>query len=145
MDVVLGFAVMLAFGEPSAEGPAVSARGSVEWLSAARGLAVADTALNPGNLTLRLPQLGAQTELRPNLRLECGGMLTGIVRPRLFAIVERDELGGRWQRARGTAEVEWTEAYLTWNLSEVVSLSYGLQNFQWGPAELASPSNRLFH
>jgi hypothetical protein len=34
---------------------------------------------------------------------------------------------------------------VTWRLSDALSFTWGLQNFQWGPAELVSPSNRLFH
>jgi hypothetical protein len=37
------------------------------------------------------------------------------------------------------------ELYVNWRATDVVSMAYGLQNFQWGPAELLSPSNRVFH
>jgi hypothetical protein len=38
-----------------------------------------------------------------------------------------------------------TELFLAWQPRDWIAVTYGLQNFQWGPAELFSPSNRVFH
>ena len=37
------------------------------------------------------------------------------------------------------------EVYVAWRPFDALAITYGLQNFQWGPAELVSPSNRVFH
>jgi hypothetical protein len=94
---------------------------------------------------LEVPAGGVQTELRPDLRLEWGTALTAVARPRFLLKVERAETADGWQAERSTAVAEWIEGYATWRVSDRLALSYGLQNFQWGPAELVSPSNRIFH
>jgi hypothetical protein len=125
--------------------PRVAYRASVEWITAARGLAPAETPLNPGNARFQIPQLWAQTDVRPNLRVDVGSRITAVVRPRGVATAQ-----SAWavDRARADARdlsANWTEAYVTWRPSDVVQVTYGLQNFQWGPAELLAPSNRIFH
>jgi hypothetical protein len=94
---------------------------------------------------LQIPQLGAQGEVRPDLRLEYGGFLTFVVRPRLQASVTDVQIGERLQTEHSTASAEWTDLSGTWRLGDSLALTYGLTNFQWGPAELLSPSNRIFH
>src|SRR5512133_662714 len=145
-------AVVAAYGAPSAfaEEPAasplpLSARVRLEWLTAAGTTVPRDTAVNPDNAVLRLPQAAASTELRPDLRLEAGRDLQGFVRPRLLLQVQKPRVAGAWQPESSDARVEWIEAYGSWQADERVAFAYGLQNYQWGPGELASPSNRIFH
>lgn len=128
----------------AAPGP-VALRWNIEWISAVRGVAPADTALNPGNAVLRIPQLEIQTEVRPNLRLEIRSRLQVIARPRVRASLERAWSSGLPPARREDAGANWTELYASWRPTDVVALAWGLQNFQWGPAELVSPSNRIFH
>lgn len=130
---------------PATDEPRFAAHGQVAWLSAVRGLVPRDTAVNPRNTALALPQAFGESELRPDLRLEYGSMLSFVARPRLVASVGRAKLDGAWKRQVSNAELEWLDLYGTWRLDDAVSVSYGRQNFQWGPAELASPSNRIFH
>lgn len=125
--------------------PLFTWRASAEWLSTVRWLDPARTAINPGNTPLRLPQAWAQTELRPDGRLEVGSRLLFVVRPRLVASVRSVWSDGLPREDTSDASANWTEAYMNWRASNAVQLTYGLQNFQWGPAELLSPSNRLFH
>jgi hypothetical protein len=134
--------------EPAAvpEGPPpLVFRGHLEWISAVGGAKPRASPLNPGNGILELPAAGVQTELRPDLRLEHGTALTAVLRPRFFARVERAETDAGWQPERWETTAQWIEGYATWRVSDRLSLSYGLQNFQWGPGELLSPSNRIFH
>jgi hypothetical protein len=130
--------------EPSAPSP-VSWRGSVEWIGAIRGTAPADTLLNPGNLRLRIPQLWLQVEGRPNVRVELGPRITAVVRPRLVATSESAWATGLPRASDGDLSANWTELYVNWRPTDSLQLTYGLQNFQWGPAELLAPSNRIFH
>jgi len=117
---------------------------NVEWITAVRGLDPAETVLNPRNATFRLPQLLGVTELRPNLRLEPGARLQFVFRPRWRGTVGVSWIDGANRHESAEGEFDMTEAYVTWRMSDAAALTYGLQNFQWGPSELLSPSNHVF-
>jgi hypothetical protein len=135
-----------AGSEPASEAPPAFAwRLNVQWISAARGVAPAETAVNPGNRVLRLPQLLLQSELRPNLRVELGPRSQVIVRPRVRATWQAAAATGVPRVTEHDTGADWTELFATWSPTDALGLAYGLQNFQWGPAELVSPSNRIFH
>ncbi|HSN15453.1 MAG TPA: hypothetical protein VLT61_12530 [Anaeromyxobacteraceae bacterium] len=136
------FAVEPAPAEPP---PSLAFRGHLEWISAAGGASSRASPVNPGNRVLQVPAGGVQTELRPDLRLEVGPTLTAIARPRFWLRVQKAETSAGWQAEQYEATAEWIEGYAAWRVSDRLSVSYGLQNFQWGPAELVSPSNRIFH
>ncbi|HET9554814.1 MAG TPA: hypothetical protein VFP50_17755 [Anaeromyxobacteraceae bacterium] len=130
---------------PSPEAPALAFRGRLEWLTSAGGTALRGAPANPANAVLALPEVAAGSELRPDLRFDYGDRLAAVVRPRFRLGVERARIGGAWAPESSTAESEWIEAYASWRLDDRLAVAYGLQNFQWGPAELTSPSNRIFH
>jgi hypothetical protein len=133
-------------GAPPTAAPGFAFHGRLEWLSAASTTAYRDTAVNPANEVLRVPQASAQTELRPDLRIELGDELLRVVaRPRLLLEGSRARTAGVWRAEETDASAEWLELYGSWRVSERLTVAYGLQNFQWGPAELLSPSNRIFH
>ncbi len=123
----------------------IAFRGRLEWLTVAAGSAFRDTAVNPGNAVLALPQAAGSSELRPDIRLEQGGELQAILRPRLLVEVQKSWVGGASQAERSDASIEWLDLYASWRLDDRLTIAYGLQSFQWGPAELMSPSNRIFH
>ena len=125
--------------------PRVTARFNIDWLNAARGTWPVEGALNPGNVRLWLPQALFQSEIRGNLRVEFGSRAQAIVRPRLRGAVSMASANDLPRRDVTESDAEWTELYGTWLASDVVSFTYGLQNFQWGPAELLAPNNRIFH
>ncbi len=149
MAVVAAVAA-LAFASPAraedaAGGSPVSARARLEWLTAAGTTSPRETPVNPDNAVLRLPQAAGSTELRPELRVEAGPDLRGVARPRLLLQVQKPRVAGEWQPESSDARVEWIDLYASWRAGERLEVAYGLQNFQWGPAELMSPSNRIFH
>jgi hypothetical protein len=125
--------------------PRITYRLNVDWLNAARVTSPAEGDLNPSNARLFVPQRFGQTELRANLRVEFGSRAQLIVRPRVRAFASRASASGFPDRDAQDADADWTEAYFSWMPVDAVSVTYGLQNFQWGPAELLSPSNRIFH
>jgi hypothetical protein len=125
--------------------PGLTFRGHLEWISAAGGADSRRSPVNPGNRVLQLSAGGAQTELRPDLRLEYGGALTAVARPRFLLKVEKAETSDGWQPERSQATASWIEGYVHWRVSDRLAIAWGLQNFQWGPGELLSPSNRIFH
>jgi len=144
--VVLAAAVAGGAPRPAlAADEPLSVQGRIEWLSAGGAVVPRDTAVNPGNRALRLPAASVGTELRPDLRLEHASGLRAVARPRLWAAVEKARVDGIWGAERRDGGAEWLEAYASWRAGPSLEIAYGLQNFQWGPAELMSPSNRLFH
>lgn len=129
----------------TSEAPPFTFRGHLEWITAVGAASSRASVVNPGNRILQVPAGGGQTELRPDLRLEVGPALTAIARPRFWLRSEKAHTDDGWQAERSEAKAEWIEGYATWRVSDALFVSYGLQNFQWGPAELVSPSNRIFH
>jgi hypothetical protein len=130
---------------PADASSSLAFRGHLEWITAAGAASSRASPVNPGNRILQVPASGAQTELRPDLRIAHGNELTAVARPRFLVKVEKAETADGWQPERSQATAEWIEGYATWRLSDALAVSYGLQNFQWGPAELVSPSNPIFH
>ena len=136
--------VLAEEGAP-AGGPGFSFSGRLEWLTAAATTAYRDTPVNPANGVLAVPQAAARTELRPDLRIERGDELRLVARPRLLVEGSRARAAGAWQPEVTDASAGWLELFGSWRVDDRLSVAYGLQNFQWGPAELMSPSNRIFH
>lgn len=143
LAVSLALAALAAAGARADDGLALS--GQLDWLSSARGLVPTETPLNFENRVLRLPQLRLSSEVRPSLVLEWGGFLTLVARPRLQGSFELPQVGGQWPEATTELATSIPELFGSWRASDWLALSWGLQNFQWGPGELSSPSNRLFH
>jgi hypothetical protein len=125
--------------------PAITWRGSVEWIGAVRWTEPAETPLNPGNRTFRIPQFRVQAQVRPHLRVDVGTRLTGVARPRGLAVAQSAWIAGAPRERDADASANWTELFVNWRPTDAVHVTYGLQNFQWGPAELLAPSNRVFH
>lgn len=145
-------ALLLAPVTPRAQAPApaepapwLTGRAHLEWIAAVRVLEPAETTLNPGNRTFRVPDLVLLTEVRPDLRLDAGNRLRLVVRPHWRGASEHVWPDGLPHGERTAGEATLTEAFLAWQPRDWLAVTYGLQNFQWGPAELVSPSNRVFH
>jgi hypothetical protein len=129
---------------PARADDGLSVRGHVDALGAVESVLPTDSAVNPGN-TLHLPLVAGAVELRPSLTVDWGSWLTLSLRPRLRLSAALARTDGAWDGGRGAASVDLAELSATWRVADWLSFTWGLQNFQWGPAELASPSNRLFH
>jgi len=140
-----GVAGAQEIGAAETERTPITYRGSIEWISAVRWVEPAETTLNPGNRRLAIPQVGAHTEVRPHLRVDFGSRWTAVARPRGVVSAQWAWTGDGGRTATRDASANWTEAYVMWRPGDAVHVTYGLQNFGWGPAELLAPSNRLFH
>ena len=100
---------------------------------------------NPENQTYELPTEVLSAEWRPEFRLLSPSKTSFILRPRLRLIDEiRDRESPRHQKSENDSEAYLNEAQLSLYHSQELQSVLGLQNFQWGPAELASPSNPFF-
>ncbi len=103
---------------------------------------VQEGSLNPRNSVARTPHQFASLELRPNWSLG-NGTFKFTARPRF--ILEHQSVNASGTSSRYTdAFLRWSEGFASWNATEAFSFAYGMQNFQWGPAESAGPSNRIF-
>lgn len=100
--------------------------------------------LNSGNRVLQLPEFVGVVELRPNLEFNKNFFLL-VVRPRFYYRMDSIAVADEATRQESFREAYLSDGYLQSQLSAEWVLTYGFQNFQWGPAELASPSNRIIH
>lgn len=114
----------------------LSTRGNADWISAVR--AVLSPSRGDGSL------LGAQTELRPSLRLELGSSLQGVAQLRFGLEGSSTISAGALRAPERTYLAKIGQLYAQWRFDDHFSLTVGFQDFQWGPAELITPSNRLF-
>lgn len=103
---------------------------------------VREDPFNPANLVSRAARESDALEVRPDWRV-IGERWKLTARPRVLLTRDTVHTGGGTD-SRTLALFRWSEAFGSLTLSDSFSLDYGLQNFQWGPAEAASPSNRLF-
>jgi hypothetical protein len=141
----LAFVLVALWSSSARAEDELAVTGQVEWISAARGLLPTEADTNPGNQVLRLPHARLSSELRPSVQVQWGDWLTVVARPHLIGALDKAQVQGEWAEHDAEVEASLTELFGTWVVSDALALSWGLQNFQWGPGELASPSNRLFH
>lgn len=106
-----------------------------------------DQGVNPGN-RLELPRYQATQDFRPVFKLDTDAGVSATIKPRF-------QWSGTWSYvgAPGTSQPEtgqqkgkfdWMEAFAQWQLGDSFTLGGGIQNYQWGPGELFSPSNEVF-
>jgi hypothetical protein len=143
---LLGLAAPACAGQDAPPpGPKTTIRIDTQWIGAAARVKPADTPVNPGNFVLRVPEATWLGEVRADARVERGSRWQLVLRPRLRGAAAMTQVGSGNAETERDARFEMTEAYLNWRLADATSVTYGLQNFQWGPAEMMSPTNRVFH
>lgn len=130
-------------------GPANAAERPIPQLSLTLWSAVGyqapvDSTVNPDNTVLMIPRWLCAVEARSDLRFTLGQAAL-VARPKFSYgadyATSADESSARTD---SSTKVIWTEAFATYPISDVIAVTYGLQNYQWGPAEAAGPSNRIF-
>ncbi len=117
-----------------------------DWLNGVSLRSPADSTYNPGNSVFETETYGARTDLNVDYRASIGARHKIVVRPRAYAQyfdIGMQDPPRRVRRQRG--KVDLTESFWESWLNGTLSMTFGLQNFQWGPAELISPSNPLVH
>lgn|GEM_PF-2249651 len=132
-------------------------RGNLSWINAFVHLAPEDAnRLNSDNTLLRIPHYSFISDIRPNLKLSSSDFQI-VARPKIVAearqvkTAKREAAGGqsaadaRTEDTKGKVKSTINEAFVNWTVSDVVTFAYGRQSYQWGAAESANPSNRMFH
>jgi hypothetical protein len=99
---------------------------------------------NPDNKNLGIETQSLSLDLRPSIKAD-GGQFQLIGRPLLKTYLARTKISNEDGSERPYSSARWLEAYGVLNASDMVIVSYGLQNYQWGAAESLNPSNRIFH
>ncbi|MBI2519911.1 MAG: hypothetical protein HYV97_05830 [Bdellovibrio sp.] len=117
---------------------------SLSWWNAVSYRDLVESPLNPDNSTLQLPQWLGTSEIRPDVKLIHDPFVLR-TRPRLIGTFSHTTWSDNQTDSETSGKIKWSEAYLSYAAMEGLTLTYGLQNFQWGPAEAASPSNQIFH
>lgn len=94
-----------------------------------------DDLFNPSNQFLALPEFSDTLNIRPELRLSWLINSSFTFRPIFEA---------RHIPHKTINKFRWNEIFINEILTEKIQVTYGLQSYQWGPAESASPSNFIF-
>lgn len=102
-----------------------------------------ETLINQDNQILKLPSQLVGADIRGELKWK-GKRNQLVFRPRYQAEKKVIIAGGE---TTSQNESDWniTDAFWETYLSANLSVTSGLQVYQWGPAELMNPSNPLFH
>ncbi len=129
------------------EGSLWSFDASSSIIAQARSAKVRSEWTNPDNQVYQLPQHLWQLAVRPEIKLSRaeGSDLTLILRPRFeFEEQRRTRRTEVYKRVESSSRTFVSEAYVASAFADGWQAVVGLQNYQWGPAELASPSNPIF-
>ncbi|MBX3041335.1 MAG: hypothetical protein KF789_11570 [Bdellovibrionaceae bacterium] len=107
---------------------------------------VDDSAANPGNRGAAVPDSLLIMEIRPEFHYRTESSLEFVLRSRHLGSYHETRLAGPDEHRSGVdGDSDLSDAFLGWGVTDTLSTTIGLQNYQWGPAEIASPSNVFFH
>ncbi len=142
---IFHIAIFLTMGSQVEAGP-WSPRTSFEWVNGVLAREVQESSINPGNRVVELESVVLKSDFRADLQLRYLSRGKFVFRPR--ALINGSQI--RYSDTEMTVQKtkvqpDLTEAFADWSLTDHISWTLGLQNYQWGPAELAGPSNPIFH
>ena len=107
---------------------------------------VGNSTLNPDNRRLSLPQKSGSLDLRDDFSLSYKDDNRLVLRPRILLTTGTVEYTNPSESKNvSTSKIDLTDAFYESQLLPSFSMTLGLQVYQWGPAELLSPSNPIFH
>jgi len=99
---------------------------------------------NPDNLVYQLPSAFASSELRQEIQSNYGRRYRLVMRPRLKWEQTLQDIPDSQDQVVYDFDAYMNEAYFAARYKPNLQFVIGLQSFEWGPAELASPSNPMF-
>jgi len=115
---------------------------SARWYIAAEATQLTDSAVNPGNRILQLPRWTLLSELRPDVRVSVAD-LTLVARPRFGVDTSVVHTQGLEQSSRTAFYGYLNEVFATLRVNDWLQITYGIQNYEWGPALTLNPSNAI--
>lgn len=101
---------------------------------------------NPDNSILGIPTWTHTLELRPDIQLNFSDNHSLILRSRhFFQSFETQYTNPEKTKTSDDDESDLSDLFFSSVWSGNFATTIGLQNYQWGPAEIYSPSNPFFH
>lgn len=124
---------------------ALSYRGTLGWVNLGVYSEPAETVLNPKNAVLKIPNAEFLSEWRPNILVNLlKNRVSLVANPRVRLLIDKSKVDSKWEDDFTQVYSFWNAAYFTASFPKGVQFAYGIQNYEWGPAELYSPSNKVF-
>lgn len=117
-----------------------------EWINGVLAKEVQESIINPGNRIAELETLVLKSDFRADLQWKYLTQGKLVFRPRILvngSQVHYSDTDVTLQKNKIQPDI--SEVFADWSLGDSLSVVVGLQSYQWGPAELASPSNPIFH
>ena len=133
-----------AADEKASEPSTFKFKPSMPWYTTASWQAPAESRINPNNDIQLIPDRIAAIDLRPNIKANWH-IFDLVVRPQYRGTYSAAKVNGLVKNERVDSKGKWLEVFGNINVSDMLILSYGRQNYQWGAAESLNPSNRIFH
>jgi hypothetical protein len=116
---------------------------SLEWINYGEKRNFQAGSINLEDPTSPNPDTLLVSELRPRFKVTLD-TLTLVVRPTVSQEVTSALKDKERLPEKSTSRSSLPEAFVSWNTSDHLQLTLGLQNYQWGAAETLNPSNRIF-
>ncbi|MFN8846638.1 MAG: hypothetical protein ACK5V3_12455 [Bdellovibrionales bacterium] len=102
--------------------------------------------INSNNTTLGLPENKQLLEFRPDVSYEFSENQSLTLRSRHILFFEQINFyETKPVKERSELDNDLTDLFISSHWSESLSTTLGLQNYQWGPAEIFSPTNPYYH
>lgn len=113
----------------------------LNWYNRILNQGVVDSDYNPDNQVGRIPDNTFETDLRPTFNWELDNHRFKID-PRVITQVTQSEYRDE-KHSTDKTEAFMNEVYYQTNIGDH-QFAFGIQNYQWGPAEMLSPTNPIF-
>lgn len=107
---------------------------------------VAESTANPGNRIFEVPHSVYDFDFRENFTATFGSIFKFVLRPRFTAeqaSITYFDPDGTKKATRTKGDL--TDAFVEYRFKDSLSGTAGVQVYQWGPAEVISPSNPIYH
>jgi hypothetical protein len=105
---------------------------------------IEDSVINVDNRSFKIPKWAGRVDLRPSAKVSYKDFRV-VAEPRFQLEPEYIEHPITQNEVEFRYPFSLTQLYGEWAANDFLILSTGIENFQWGPAELFTPSNPLIH
>ena len=104
-----------------------------------------DSIINSQNAVLKLPDQSQTLEIRPDLQWQLSEPISLVLRSRHLLQRTQIPLVSQPDQTTLLGTSDLTDLFFSLQVTDKTSFVLGLQNYQWGPAEILSPSNIFYH
>ncbi len=140
LELMIGVGLLCPVGVLKAQdNPALRWQYSAQGILSYQKSQTPEGLFNPGRLILDDPLNQLSYEARTDVSMEMQSIRLDL-RPRLIGSQSRSSEASQWQNQQ--PDIQWNHATINWT-SSWLDLHYGLENYQWGPGEILSPSHTL--